>query len=204
MFVGPDAGPFEMALKSCSDLRDEMHRVTHQMALTIDNSAAALRRSADSKTQDRASKVVVLTEIGHRLREHIEEIFNLISVGRAEADLKDRWQAQGLEDFDAIDVGGLVDQAATVNTSVTIRSATFQRIYQSKLARALLGDDATPDVVEAIEREIEENVTEEEFAYTSPEEMAAKAAAATGTPPGKPRPQQGAQPQPGKEPAQEK
>lgn len=190
-FVGPDSGPFAHAMASCDNIRDEMHRVTHQMALTVDNSAAALGRSGESKGQDKAATCVVLQALGQVGRDHAEKILRMVSSVRGEEDLVTKWHAKGMDEFDDADVGGLVEEAVSLET-VSIKSPTFHRKHQAKLAKVILGEELDEDDIKQIEKELDENITDEEF---DPEAIAAKEAeerdallAAKGPPGGNVRP----------------
>lgn len=152
-YIGPDHQPFEAALKSCHDVRDEMHRVTHQMALATNNSQAALKRSGESKKEDRTSATVVLTEFGHIVREFIAALYRLVGKGRGDAELD--WVVKGMEKFDQASVDAMVTEAVNIE-AVQIPSPTFKTLYLSRLAKKLLGEDATADEVELIREELEE------------------------------------------------
>ena len=175
-FVGPDSGPFAEARQSCDDLRTEIHRVTHQMALAVDNSAAALRRSADSKGQDKASAVVVFEALGQIARKFAEDVTDMASRGRGETDYAGEWQATGMAKFDAISVGAAVDQATQLEL-IKIPSPTFQRLYKAGLAKEVLGDEASQEDLDAIEDELAKNITSEQLTRpeVNPFEMPPKA-----------------------------
>lgn len=158
-FVGPDTAPFAESRQSCDSLRDEMHRVTHQMALSTDNGPAALGRSADSKAQDKAATAVVLYELGKLLRSFAEMIYQLVSIGRGES-FADEWSAQGMEKFDDVQVDSEVSQALIID-QLNLESPTFRRRHRFALCKLILGDDATPEDLEDIEREFEENIIAE-------------------------------------------
>jgi hypothetical protein len=161
-FVGPDSAPFSEARKSCDDLRTEIHRVTHQMALAVDNSAAALRRSADSKGQDKASAMVVFEALGQLARKFAEDICDMVARGRGEEALVKQWQAKGMANFDAVSVDAEIDRDVNLET-ISIPSPTFQRWRKLNLAKLRMGEDATPELLEAIKDELEENITAESF-----------------------------------------
>jgi hypothetical protein len=159
-FVGPSNAPFEEARKSCSELRAEIHRVTHQMALAADNTAAALRRSADSKGHDKASAVVVFTALGQIARKFAEDLTNLVSRGRSDVALVDKWAASGMAKFDAISVDASITRAVELS-SVPIPSPTFWKLYYMALAKDVLGEEVDEEELDSIEDELEENVTAE-------------------------------------------
>lgn len=159
-FVGPDSAPFSEARKSCDDLRTEIHRVTHQMALAVDNSAAALRRSADSKGQDKASAVVVFEALGQLARKFAEDICDMVARGRGEEGLVKQWCAKGMAKFDAISVDAEIDRDVNLET-LNIKSPTFQRWRHKNLCKLRMGDEATPEILDAIEKELAVSITAE-------------------------------------------
>jgi hypothetical protein len=162
-FVGPDVAPFAEARKSCSEIRDEMHRVMHLMALSQATSASALGRSADSKKADQQATNIVAGELGKQLREHMTAIFEMVSIARGDVANKDKWKAAGAAQFSATSVGDVVAVAESVET-ITIKSPTFHRIHQAATAEAILGERATPEALKAIADELAKNITDEDMA----------------------------------------
>ena len=162
-YVGPDSAPFVEARLSVNDLRTELCRVTNQLALSQDNSAAALRRSADSKGQDKASAIVVCAALGALARKFAEDLTNMVSRGRGEANLVGQWQASGMAKFDAISFDATIDRAVKI-ALLDIPSPTFHKINDLAIAREALADEASPEDLDKIERELEKNVTDESLA----------------------------------------
>jgi len=156
-YIGPDSSPFEVALKSLKDLRDEMHRVTHQMALTFDNGPAALGRSADSKAQDKAANAVVLVGLGEYVRDHAFDIASTISYGRQD-DLE--WTASGMNKFESQGVSSMIEDAEKLE-NVNIPSPTFKLRQTYELAKRILGDEASEEDMAKVEAELERAFTEE-------------------------------------------
>lgn len=163
-YVSPDSGPFKAAMEDLAGLRDEMHRVLHHMALSVENSAAALQRSAESKQIDQAATAVILRALGQFVREHAVEIFVMVGVGRV--DPESEWYAEGAERFNEQSIEALIEQAGTVET-LQIPSATFKRLWSFMIARRLLGENATDEDLEDIRAELEENISNEDFASES-------------------------------------
>lgn len=159
-FIGPETGSFDHSITSCNNIRDEMHRVTHQMALSVDNSAAALKRSGDSKAQDKAATAVILTALGQLVREHAERVMFCVSMARGEDALAGRWQASGMEKFDQVQTADAIEQALSID-QLNIESATFRRSHRQLLVRTILGDEVEPEIYEKIDEELEENIPDE-------------------------------------------
>ncbi len=157
-YFGPDPAPFEFAGQDLSILRDEMHRVLHHMALSVDNSGAALQRSADSKSIDQAATSVVLGALGQIVREHAIEIYRLVAAGRGDAAMS--WTAEGMDDFDDITSGSLIEQAMNLE-AVQIPSATFQVQYRFGIAKKLLGPKTSDKMLDEIKAQLETALTPE-------------------------------------------
>jgi len=179
-FIGPPTAAFATAAADLNTLRDEMHRVVHQMALSVDNSAAALQRSAESKQVDQSASYVVLREFGKIVREHAIELHEVVQVGRGDPKAV-MWGAAGMDSYSDASVDAMVTQAQSMEL-ISIPSASFQRAFKFQLAKRVLGDSVEEDVLDEIRDELEENITNEQ--YTAPVMMAEAMAgqAATGDP----------------------
>jgi hypothetical protein len=152
-WIAPPDAPFGHALASCSALRDEMHRVVHEMALSADNAGKTLVRSGESKQQDAASLAVVLEALGELARRAGLEIIQMAESGRGDEPAE--WKAHGMDDFDTVSSGDMLQEEAILDMSVQIPSPTFKKVRKTAIARKLLGDWASPDDIEQIEEEIE-------------------------------------------------
>ena len=159
-YVGPDMASFAEMRTLCGEIRDEIHRVTHQMALAADNSAAALGRSAESKGADKASAVVVFEALGALCRKFAEDLLNIVSTGRGDETLVNQWQASGMAKFDAISVDAFVTQAVDLAT-VTLHSPHAARLYELSLWKSVLGDEASEEDFKIIKEELADNITSE-------------------------------------------
>lgn len=162
-FIGPDTAPFSEARQSCDGLRDDMHRVMHQMALSAANNASALKRSAESKEQDKASVEVVLADLGARLRKHAQAIMSMVSRGRRDAALVDEWVAKGAAEFDSIAVSDSLKNALDIDM-LKIESKTFRQVHRKLITRDVLQGKVSSEEQEQIDRELEENITDESIA----------------------------------------
>jgi hypothetical protein len=165
-YVGADPAPFSVALQSLDNLRTEMHRVTHQMALAFDNSASSVGRSGDSKAEDRRAHGVVLVGLGDIVRDHAEDVVGVITTGREE---EHEWTASGHAKFDTENLSSRIEDAERME-GISIPSKTFQKRYKYALARKTLGDEASEEDLKLIEDELDEALTDE--LYTAPAMMA--------------------------------
>jgi hypothetical protein len=159
-YVSPDTSAFTFLGEHEAKLRDESYRVVHQMADSIDNSGAALQRSAESKSVDQGSAAVVLREFGRLLREFMERVHQLVEAGRGDKPVT--WAVTGMDSFDDVSTGDLIDEATKVEL-ISIPSATFQQLHKLSLAANIL-KDLTEEQLAAIDRELKANISNEMFA----------------------------------------
>lgn len=150
-WVAPSHLPFNHALESCNNLRDEMHRVVHQIALSADTKGKALIRSGDSKKVDAAALCIVLEAFGELGRRFGEGLMETISRGRGD-DMN--WTASGMDDFDAASAAEILEEESLLDTAVQIPSATFKVLRKFNAAKKLLGDWANEEDLRQIEGEI--------------------------------------------------
>lgn len=165
-YVGPDSAPYAVAAQDLKDLRDELHRVVHQMAQSVDNSAAALQRSAESKTVDTAATAIVLRELGKYVRDHAIDMHEMAQVGRQDT-TPSTWSAQGMDGYQDASVDTVVAQAQILEL-VSIPSATFQQEYKFQLARKVLGDSVDEEVLETIKKDLQGTITNEQYLQPTP------------------------------------
>lgn len=176
-WIGPSPEPFKETRLSLAELRDDMHRVMHMMAMSVSQNTTALGRSAASKQEDRATTNVVLTALGQYIREHMVGVYNMVSRGRGDADLIDQWQAEGASEFES-DSGDAIIDRATKLADVQVKSPTFQQDVQLDVAKAWYGDRGTDqDKLDLVEKEIRANVKLESM---QPPKVDAKADATPG------------------------
>lgn len=173
-YFSPDTAPYQIAADDLDRLRDEMHRVLHHMAMSVDNSGAALQRSAESKAIDQVAASVILKALGVIVREHLEDIYETVASGRQE-DQSVAIVAKGMDSFEDTTVSQIVADAMTVE-GLNIPSATFQKKWKVKVAKTVLGADATQDEIEEISDELDESITQDTFEATGMAETKAQEA----------------------------
>lgn len=152
----PPATPFVAIGEAIKSEKDEIYRVVHQMAMGVDNNAAAVGRSAESKEIDSAAVRVVLDALGKIVREAVERTYSLLSEARGE---DYEWSIDGLDDFSDANFDELVAAALGFET-IPIASPTLKREWHKRLAAAAL-PDADQQTKDKITAEIEENTTDE-------------------------------------------
>lgn len=149
VWSSPPAVPFEAIAREVASQKDEIFRITHQMASGVDNNAAAVGRSGDSKVADAASTQVILNAYGAIVREAIEETYEILSGGRAD-DLD--WSIEGMDKYDAADVDVLLKAIAAVQ-GLNIPSETLSRELFTKAGLSVL-PDASQETKDTIREEI--------------------------------------------------
>ena len=159
MFVGPDTSGFTHGLASLSQIRDDIYRVTYQMALGQDTNGATIRRAAESKERDAVATEIVLGAMGEIVRDAGRQTMDLVATGRRE---ETGWTCTGLARFDVQDIDSLIAQSVALE-SISIPSATFQVLHKTQVAVARLGDAATPDVTKKITDELTGVITQDQF-----------------------------------------
>jgi hypothetical protein len=136
-WAAPPTAHFDSLEKDIATEKDEIYRVAHQMALGVENNAAAVGRSAESKASDAEQTRVALVAFSRAVRETMERVYEMI--GRARGD-DFEWSVEGLDDFAAVDLAGLVETLAGVQTIGGIPSKTFNELMKTRLAEGLLRD----------------------------------------------------------------
>lgn len=146
--------PLDVALKAH---KDELYRIANSMALGVENNAAAVGRSAESKSEDSQSTKTTLIGFARAVKETMARVLTMVS--NARGDDYD-WQVDGLDDFAADDLAGLTTILKDVEAVGGIPSKTFQVECKKRLALAILPDlDETQK--QNIAKEIEDGVEEQ-------------------------------------------
>jgi hypothetical protein len=140
----PPAQPFATIGEYLSALKDELYRVAQVMARGVDNSAAAVGRSGESKQADDRATEIVVGAYAARVRESLQQTAALIAKGSGtEAPV-----IAGLDNYAVIDAASTVETALSAAT-LDIPSITFKRKALERVAAAML-----PDLDEATRRDI--------------------------------------------------
>ncbi len=158
VWAAPDGSSFETIATEVKSQKDEIYRCANQMALGVENNAAAVGRSADSKDADASATMTCLHAYAAPVREATEFTYQLLSEGRGEAG-EYRWSIEGLDRFNLADASLSVANATQANL-LDIPSRTFKRELHKSTADALLPgiDQKTRDT---IHQEIEDGVEAE-------------------------------------------
>lgn len=159
-YVGPNPAIYTAAYADLESLRDEIYRVLNSMAQAA-NTNKAIQRSGKSKEMDRASATVVLMALGVLGREFVKEVYETVCEGRK--DPPQDFAVHGLQIFDTSSISDVIEDSAVIDT-LKIPSETFQRIRIGSIAKRIVTGIATPEQLEAIDAELEKNISAEEFA----------------------------------------
>ena len=158
-FIGPDSAPFAEARESCAQIMREMHRVMFSIALSVDMSSGAIKRSGESKSQDRAMSAVILKALGVILRSGARDVIELVQVVKGEFDHR----MSGVEKFDSVDIAAAVTEAVELLNGVPIKSATFKIAYLMRLYKLVMGDELTEAEIQEIKAELEAQISSEDM-----------------------------------------
>lgn len=136
-WTAPPIGPFEALGTEIKAHKDEIYRIVSSLAMGVDNNAAAVGRSAESKQSDAEATRVVLLAYARVIKEAIERIYDTISRARGD---KYTWTISGLDDFAAKDLSGLVDVLEKIDKFGGVPSRTFQIQMMRRLTESMLPD----------------------------------------------------------------
>jgi hypothetical protein len=115
--------------------RAELYRVANQMAQGIDNNAAAIGRSGESKAVDAAAAEVCLRVYGAIVKEAIEQTYDLIAEARGEKGIHS--SVEGLDTFNLGDLDTVLKGAAQAKL-IDIQSPTFWREVSCRIVDLLV------------------------------------------------------------------
>jgi hypothetical protein len=142
----PDTKPLEFIAQAVKDLRDEMYRIVHQMALAVDaKSVGAIARSGASKIEDRKAAEIILTGYGGYVIEAIKKTLELM--GEIYGD-KTEFSVDGFDNFQISTLDEEIQIAALAST-LNIPSPTFDKKIAIKMAYRLLDkeDEKTKETI---------------------------------------------------------
>ncbi|KYF87797.1 hypothetical protein BE20_24950 [Sorangium cellulosum] len=150
-WVSPSTASFDILQNEVAAQKDEIYRIAQQIAASVNNSAAALTRSGESKQADMAATEICLHAYATEVKEAIEETFELISDGRGDFDVT--FSIEGMDKFNLDAVTVTLTNIQTAKT-LGIPSPTLHRELGMKAADLLL-PNASQEVKDLIREEIE-------------------------------------------------
>lgn len=155
-WVAPEASHFSALDVQIKAFKDEIFRLAHQMALGVENNAAAVGRTAESKVEDSKSTRIILLAYAKVVKECIERLYDMLERVRGDSY---EWSIEGLDEYAGIGLGGMLDIFAKLQTVGGIPSRTLLVEARKKWA-----DELFPDLDETIKatvnKEIEESTKE--------------------------------------------
>lgn len=146
-WCAPGSESFKVIGDEIKSQKDEIYRVAQQMALGVDNNAAAVGRSAESKSQDSGATEVCLVAYGAVVREAIEKTYDLMASARGDAY---HWSVEGFDSFNLASASIALENAANA-IALSIPSETLRKELYVDAAYATLPnlDQSTKDVIRA-------------------------------------------------------
>lgn len=150
-WASPPSDSFTVISKERDKKREEIFRIVHQMAQSVDNNAETVGRSAESKEIDAAATRLMLNTYGDIVARAIEETYETISEARAEKDLE--WSVEGFSGYDVATAGTLLANTKMAK-DLGIPSNTFQQEISTKAALSLV-PESDQRVKDAIRKEIQ-------------------------------------------------
>ena len=191
IWAAPPSAPFAVISDEAKAQKDEIYRVAQQMAQGVDNNAAAIGRSAQSKHADTSSTEICLVAYGAVVREALEKVYDLIAEGRGDSV---KFRVGGLDRFNLTDPTSAVENALSAKT-LDVPSLTFKKELMMHTTEALM-PSLSQDKKDAIRKEIEAGVAKQEReAEEAKKQMAESLAAGAQQPEAEQKP--GQQPKPG-------
>ena len=148
-FLEQSGSSFSVATEHIAELKDELYRVVHQMALSADNSAGAMKRSGDSKAQDNEASEIVLQALSEIEAPNRTAILQMAAAGRGD---KTSWDVVPVHKF-SLQSAAEVLQESIAAGSAGVRSPTFEKERQKRVVAAFL-----PDLQEETAKQIDEEI----------------------------------------------
>jgi hypothetical protein len=150
-FAEPTGACFDILQKEIEHQKDEIYRITNQMAQAADNSSHSLGRSGQSKQADQASTEIILHAYSDIVKEAIEKTYELISDARGDVDL--HFSIEGMNKFYLQDTASLIESAKAAK-DLQIASPTFYQELDYRVTEATLPWDTSQEVKDQIRKEI--------------------------------------------------
>lgn len=177
-WMAPPTGHLDTMQVRLKDVREELYRVANQMAQGIENSAAGIGRSGESKQVDADAAEVCLRVYGAIAKEAIEQTYDIIASARGERDTC--WSIEGLDTFNLGDMPTVVKAAAEVKLldipSATLRKEMYRRVadlmvpHAEQGTRALIHDEIDKGVDDQVKAEAEAKAHAQEMMDEAAEE----------------------------------
>lgn len=163
-YVSPDMTGAAINRQAIQEDREAIPRVTGQLALSSDTSGAMIKRSGESKAQDKIAEMVVLGAVGKKGLAFAAAVCDMLTVGRGD-DPKNRPQLKGYTNFSIEDGAEDMEWHVALSTA-PFKSAKAMVESQLKSIKTRLGDlDA--ETMSEIRDELEQTITQDSINQAS-------------------------------------
>jgi hypothetical protein len=156
-WAAPPVDCYEALGNEIKSYKDEIYRIAQTMSLGVENNAAAVGRSGESKMADARATSVVMVAFSRAVKEFIERIYDFVSRARGD---KLKWSIDGMDDFDGSDVMSVVAMLEQLESAGGIPSKTFQVEVKTRIAESMM-PDLPQEKKAAIRTEIEKGVQDQ-------------------------------------------
>ena len=120
--------------QSLTDISDEIHSISKQMATSISASSGSGNAAASgkAKVQDNKAKELICSQYGLCIRDHVKGIYSLLSQSKGDTNVV--WNVQGLSDYRIIESDEVIAKATStslmpiLNYSKTLKKEFFKDI----------------------------------------------------------------------------
>jgi hypothetical protein len=164
-YVAPDVAGSALNRQALEEGREAIPRVSGQLALASDTSGAVLKRSGDSKAQDKVSEQVLMGQAGQRALAFGRAVTEMLARGRG--DLPDTVpKTRGYENFDTEDASTRVEEHVAFATA-PLKSATAAIEHEIMVTKAVLGEGADAEMMAKVREELEGTITQESIAQSN-------------------------------------
>lgn len=154
-WIAPPTGPYDSIKITLDGLKDEIYRVAQSMARGVDNNAAAVGRSGESKQADDRATEIVIDAYASRVKETAQQTADLIAkVANEEAPV-----VGGMTGYTVIDEKASIE-STILSKDLGIPSVTFHKKLMERTVTALL-PKLDEETRLKITQEIEDGVTPE-------------------------------------------
>jgi hypothetical protein len=148
----PQGNSFAVLRDDAKDLKEEIYRVVHQMALAADNDSSRMRASGESKQSDWQASDVVMSGYADLVRQAMREVVRIVS--RVRTGTEQAVTVKGLDGWQTMDLMTFLTSSGLALEAKQL-SPTFRRVIARRQAERLLGDEVTAAELEAIRAEID-------------------------------------------------
>ncbi len=158
-YISPKSDIYRYALESIKETREEVYRICYSQSLALGNSGAAMARSEGSRTLDKEAERVIVSELGRYAKAASCKIIETVMAMRGDVDVEDKFIVEGFEEFSQKEDDSIIDTAEIVER-IRIPSQTFERKFKLRIAKIVLGPEATDEIMADIASELEDNIDE--------------------------------------------